>query len=33
LLASEVSRDMAMLGVNSLDELAVEKHLVSNVPA
>lgn len=28
LLAAEVSRDMAMLGVNSLDEISCSRHLV-----
>jgi tripartite-type tricarboxylate transporter receptor subunit TctC len=32
LLASEISRDMAMLGINSLDELDPAKHLVSAGP-
>jgi L-lactate dehydrogenase (cytochrome) len=33
LLASEVSRDMAMLGVTSLDDLRAGEHLVSDVAA
>jgi isopentenyl diphosphate isomerase/L-lactate dehydrogenase-like FMN-dependent dehydrogenase len=28
LLSQEVSRDMAMLGINSLDELSAARHLL-----
>ena len=29
LLTQEVSRDMAMLGINTLDELSAERHLLA----
>jgi isopentenyl diphosphate isomerase/L-lactate dehydrogenase-like FMN-dependent dehydrogenase len=29
LLTQEVSRDMAMLGINTLDELSAQRHLLA----